>query len=110
TALTEQHVQALRERAGEGVGAVVAFDSDKAGRKAALKAFDLFKGYESGPVHAASLPEGIDPGDLAREPERLRNLLDERQRLLLDVAIEDRVDAHRHRAPATESVEPKTPF
>lgn len=110
TALTADHVQALADKAAPGVGAVVAFDSDSAGRKAALKAFDLFRDYEGGPVHAAHLPEGVDPGDLAGEPDRLAELLDERQRLLLDVAVEAAVDARRHRRFVTDPAPAKTPY
>lgn len=110
TALTADHVQAIADKAATGVGAVVAFDSDKAGRKAALKAFDLFRDYEGGPVHAAQLPEGVDPGDLAGEPERLVGLLDERERLLLDVAVESAVEARRHRPFVTDRVPAKTPY
>ncbi|GAA1451203.1 MobF family relaxase [Nocardiopsis tropica] len=110
TALTAEHVQALADKAAPGAGAVVAFDSDKAGRAAALKAFDLFRDYDGGPVHAADLPEGVDPGDLAGEPERLAELLDERQRLLLDVAVEAAVDARRHRRSVTDPATAKTPY
>lgn len=110
TALTAEHVQALAAKAAPGVGAVVAFDSDKAGRAAALKAFDLFRDYEGGPVHAARLPEGVDPGDLAGEPDRLAELLDERQRLLLDVAVEAAVDARRHRRFVTGPAPARTPY
>ena len=73
TALTEDHVRVLRRYAPR---IVLAFDADSAGQAAAERfsqwehAFDL-------EVAVADLPEGADPGDLARnDPRRLAAAVD----------------------------------
>ncbi|GAA1463414.1 relaxase domain-containing protein (plasmid) [Nocardiopsis exhalans] len=113
TALTDEHVQLVSDQADDGVGLVVAFDPDKAGRKAAKRAHERLHSYE-GPVHAAVLPEGQDPGDLVGEPERLNTLLNERERTLsvavLEYDIEQIVDARRHRPVRTEQSGPTTRY
>ena len=62
TALTEWHVRKLKGFASE---AVVLFDSDEAGRAAALKSLPVFlnEGFSAG---AVVLPEGHDPDSYVR--------------------------------------------
>src|SRR5699024_9241326 len=92
TSLTAEHVQVISEASVDGVGLVVAFDPDKAGRRAAKRADERLYGYTGGPVHAAELPEGQDPGDLVGDPERLVELLDERQRGLSVSVLEHQIE------------------
>jgi DNA primase len=63
TALTAEHVELLRRRAGR---LVLAFDSDSAGLAAALRGRELFEraGVE---VLVVTLPEGMDPDDVIRK-------------------------------------------
>ncbi len=74
TALTEIQVRLLRRFADE---AVVCFDGDAAGQRAARRAVDLLSG--AGMIcRLVLLPDGLDPDDLSRrEPERLRRLVGE---------------------------------
>ncbi len=65
--------------AGPG-GVIVAFDGDRAGRRAAVRAFDLFRDDDgNGEVSAALLPEGVDPAGYFRDhgAAALAALLDE---------------------------------
>jgi DNA primase len=57
---------------------IVAFDGDRAGRRAAVRAFDLFREAD-GEVSAALFPEGVDPAGCFREhgAAALAALLDE---------------------------------
>jgi DNA primase len=88
TALSEDHARALRRRARS---AVLLFDGDSAGRRAALRALELLlpAGLR---VRAAALPPGDDPDTfLLREgPEALRALV-EQAPAALDLAIADAV-------------------
>jgi DNA primase len=88
TALSEDHARALRRRARS---AVLLFDGDAAGRRAALRALELLlpAGLR---VRAAALPPGDDPDTfLLREgPEALRALVDQAP-AALDLAIADAV-------------------
>lgn len=104
TALTADQLTELDAAAAPGAGVVVAFDGDKAGQKAAVRAYDLLRRHP-GPVNAAALPAGVDPGDLAADPEQLRSVLDEHERLLVDVAVTACVDSHRWQAPTTQAPE-----
>jgi DNA primase len=62
TALTERHVATLRRFARR---IVLAFDADAAGQGAAEKFYEWEQKHELD-VHVLSLPEGMDPGDMAR--------------------------------------------
>jgi DNA primase len=62
TALTERHVAALRRFARR---IVLAFDADAAGQGAAERFYEWERRYEAD-VAVALLPQGADPGDLAR--------------------------------------------
>lgn len=68
TALTERHVATLRRFARR---IVLAFDADAAGQGAAEKFYEWEQKHELD-VHVLSLPQGMDPGDMARsDPEGL---------------------------------------
>ncbi len=57
TALTQNHIRRLKGYADE---VILIFDSDEAGKKAALRSFHLFAN-ESVPAKVVILPEGHDP-------------------------------------------------
>ena len=69
TALTEDHVRLLKRFSANKL--VLAFDADAAGAAAAGRVYAWERKFEL-EVLVADLPEGEDPGDLARsDPERL---------------------------------------
>jgi DNA primase len=69
TALTDEHVQLLRRFTNRFV---LAFDADAAGQNAAARVYEWERKHDLS-VAVADLPNGVDPGDLARDdPERLR--------------------------------------
>jgi DNA primase len=74
TALTEKHVRRLRGYAKE---AVVVFDADNAGMRAALRSVPLFSN-EGLPAKAVVLPEGYDPDIFINEkgPESFLAMVD----------------------------------
>lgn len=74
TALTDDHVQALRRLADR---VVLVFDGDEAGQKAADRSLELFLGHEVD-VRVLSLPDDLDPCDflLARGAEPFRAMVD----------------------------------
>jgi DNA primase len=74
TALTEDHVRRVKGFAGE---AVVVFDSDEAGKSAALRSLPLFMN-EGLPAKAVVLPDGHDPDSFVNEhgPARFQELLE----------------------------------
>lgn len=80
TAVGEDHFRLLSRFAKR---AILAFDSDDAGARAAERAYEFFEQY---PVDAQVLvlPEGLDPADLVRErgPEAFTNLAGEAQPLV----------------------------
>lgn len=68
TALTDEHVKLLRRFARR---VVLSFDADTAGQNAAARFYEWEKRYDL-EVLVADLPDGVDPGDLARsDPARL---------------------------------------
>ncbi|NNE73809.1 MAG: DNA primase, partial [Acidimicrobiales bacterium] len=74
TALTEEHVKQLTKFAHR---LVLAFDADEAGQSAAerIHQWEQSHGID---VVVANLPEGQDPGDLARsDPDRLREAVEQ---------------------------------
>jgi DNA primase len=74
TALTEDHVRALR---GYASRVVLAFDADAAGQKAAER-FHEWEQRHGLDVAVAAMPAGSDPGDLARnDPDALRQAVDQ---------------------------------
>ncbi len=74
TALTDDHVQALRRLADR---VVLVFDGDEAGQKAADRSLELFLGHEVD-VRVLALPDGLDPCDflLAEGAGPFRALVD----------------------------------
>jgi DNA primase len=66
TALTSDHVRKIKGIASE---AFVVFDSDTAGRAAAMKSLPLFLN-EGMPARAVALPEGDDPDSFVRREGR----------------------------------------
>ncbi len=66
TALTQQHVQILRGFVGQGGKAILVFDSDEAGIKAAARSIPVF---ETGFLEAQVLvlPDGYDPDTYIRQ-------------------------------------------
>ncbi len=74
TALTDDHVQALRRLADR---VVLVFDGDEAGQKAADRSLELFLGHEVD-VRVLTLPDGLDPCDflLAGGDGPFRSLVD----------------------------------
>ena len=63
TALTSEHVRALRRYADE---VILVFDSDLAGRRAADRGMELFLG-EDVRISVATISEGKDPCDVCRD-------------------------------------------
>ncbi len=74
TALTPEHVQALRRRVSS---LALCFDSDSAGLAAALRSRELFQRAEM-EIRVVTLPEGLDPDAVLRErgAEALRGLVE----------------------------------
>jgi DNA primase len=69
TALTESHVKLLRRFAKR---VVLAFDADAAGQNAAARFYEWERSHDLD-VAVAALPDGVDPGELARtDPAALR--------------------------------------
>ena len=75
TALTDSHVRKLKGYAKE---AVVVFDSDEAGKSAALKSLYVFAN-EGLPARAVVLPSGHDPDSFVNENglDRFQDLMDQ---------------------------------
>lgn len=95
TAFTELHLQKLR-RISQRI--ILAFDSDEAGRKAALRstALALSLGME---VKIAKLPDGKDPADMVRDdPESWKEALRKSKpaiEIFLDEILEREKDPRR---------------
>jgi DNA primase len=104
TALTEEHVRALKAYATR---IVLAFDADAAGQNAAARFYEWERTYDLD-VAVAALPPGIDPADLARtDPDALKAAVDGavpflRFRLDRVLAAAD-LDTPEGRAKATEA-------
>jgi DNA primase len=83
TALTREHVEALRRRADS---AVLIFDGDEAGQKAMERSLEIFlqEGYS---CSAVSLPPGEDPDSFVSEGGDLASLI-EAARPLFDLCVE----------------------
>jgi len=94
-------------RAASEGGAVVAFDGDRAGREAAVRAWGVL-GELLGPVEAAVLPAGCDPADLLRDrgPAALREALRARvplEDLVVDAKLARTGPALEHRVAAAQA-------
>jgi DNA primase len=85
TALTQNHIRLVRRLAPE---AVVVFDGDEAGMKAAMRSLEFFL-REKLPVRILVLPDGMDPDDfLAQEGRESFERLLEEARPLFEVFLE----------------------
>jgi DNA primase len=62
TSLTPEQVALMKRYAPE---ALIAYDGDEAGQKAALRALDLFQAAEM-PARVITFPDGMDPDDFIR--------------------------------------------
>jgi DNA primase len=94
TALTAQHLAALDAVVDLGTsGIIVAFDSDEAGRHAAVRAYHLLIVLTSD-VAAVALPPGHDPAQVLADhgPEALAAILAERIRPLADLVVDAELD------------------
>jgi DNA primase len=104
TALTEEHVRAMRRFARH---VVLAFDADAAGQAAAERIYEWERKHEVG-VSVAALPSGTDPGDLARtDPAALAKAVENASPFLafrVDRALTGaRLDHPEGRAAAAEA-------
>lgn len=92
TALTPEHVASLARFANPARGVAVAFDADRAGRRAAAAAHDLLAHYK-GPRLAVDLHDRLDPAAILATYGRqeLRAALS-RTRPLADRLLDDRLD------------------
>ena len=94
TALTAAQVGTLADVADlNSTGVLVAFDGDRAGRTAAVRAFPLLAST-AGPVSTVTLPDGQDPAGYLRDhgPWRLAEFLAEQQQPLADLVVDARID------------------
>jgi DNA primase len=93
TALTAAQVAALDTAAGPLTerGVTVAFDADRGGRQASLRAYELLRPTGAWPTTAA-LPDGLDPAALAQQhgQEALRTALGGATPLA-DLVVDDRL-------------------
>jgi DNA primase len=83
TALTRDHVEAMRRRVDE---AVLVYDGDVAGRKAMERSLDIFL-KEGFPCRAVLLPDGEDPDSFVAKGGDL-NVLVDKAVSLFDVCLE----------------------
>ncbi len=99
TAFTEEQANVLRRFAGS---VTLLFDGDAAGKKAVLASRDPLRRAAIS-ARVATLPEGKDPDDLARERgiEAVREVA-QRARGLLEFLIEDALDETFNQADAFE--------
>jgi DNA primase len=94
TALTAQHLAALNAVADLGAaGVLVAFDSDQAGRHAAVRAYHLLI-QSTSEVEAVVLPPGQDPAQVLGDQgsEALAAILSQRVRPLADLVVDAELD------------------
>ena len=102
TALTEEHVQQLKRFARR---LVLAFDADDAGQAAADRVYEWEQTHDI-EVSVVSLPDGADPGELARSSPRRAARRGRRGQPFLAFRV-DRV--LRAATSATSRVEPVRP-
>ena len=94
TAFTEEHMKMLRRVSD---AAVLVFDDDNAGHKAAIRSAAMLLAYEM-PVRVVSLPGGDDPDSFLRKnpPEAFRNLIDNPESI---VSFQCRVERAKEAKP-----------
>jgi DNA primase len=103
TALTDRQVILLRQSCDlAGAGALVAFDDDPAGRKAAVRAFGLLRPAVS--ALASARLAGRDPAQILQEsgPQALRETLATATEPLLDVVVDAEIAQWENRLADTE--------
>jgi DNA primase len=96
TAFTAQQLGALASACDlRSRGVLAAFDADKAGQKAAVRAYDLLSGVASRPMTVV-LPSGQDPAGLfaSHGGQALSLALDHLARPLADTVIDARLAKH----------------
>lgn len=94
TALTTAQVTLLGDVADlASTGLLVAFDGDRPGQLAAIRAFPLLTSA-AGWVSTVTLPDGQDPAGYFREqgPDRLAEFLTSQRHPLADLVIDARID------------------
>jgi DNA primase len=97
--LTAEHARALISLPGATRhGIVVAFDNDAAGHAANLRAWRLLAVRPGVNLGAAELPTGLDPGQLAGEPDRLRAAI-HNERPLSHVLVDQQIAVLQIRHP-----------
>ncbi|MFI5843888.1 toprim domain-containing protein [Catenuloplanes sp. NPDC051500] len=95
TALTAQHVAALRTVLPAGTPLVLALDADYAGRNATEHAYPLLRDWP-GPLEAIALPVATDPAELvARGRDAAEHFLENERRPLAELLIAQRLGRHR---------------
>ncbi|MCT9934948.1 toprim domain-containing protein [Planotetraspora sp. A-T 1434] len=93
TALTSDQVKTLRAAKDlSGNGVLLAFDSDRAGREAAVRSYALFR--HGCTAEAVMLPDGRDPADVLRHGgrEALATLLHKQARPLADLVVDAAIE------------------
>jgi DNA primase len=99
TSLTRQHAAVLAAAADlPRTGILVAFDNDPAGRRAAGRAWEIFRPLTGNLQHLARLP-GKDPGEVLQRsgPAALRDVLRDSREPLSALIIDTRIDAWEKR-------------
>jgi DNA primase catalytic core len=96
TALAAGQVTLLAASVPAGTAAVVCFDPDAAGRRAADRAYRLLRGWP-GPVDAIVLPAGADPAALVARsgPRRAARVLGDARTSLLAALVSARLAGRR---------------
>jgi DNA primase len=101
TNLSPDHVATLAALPGAvRHGITACYDPDPAGQAATERAWHLLNTHRDIALHAAVLPDGCDPADLANQAgglTALREGLTHRARPLLEAIIDHRLDAFIHR-------------
>jgi DNA primase len=103
TALTTRQAEALHRAAGlDRAGVLVAFDDDAAGRKAAIRAYDVLRGF-SDRLQSVTLA-GRDPAEILETegPLALLAVLRDRTQPLSAVVIDTRIDSWQRRLRDSE--------
>jgi DNA primase len=98
TALTADQVALLRRLGGDDLrGPIVAFDGDQAGRKAAVRAYELLHEADLEPM-AVEFPDGQDPAGLygSQGGETLLRVLGTQTHPLADMAIDAKIEEFGH--------------